>query len=290
MKSRDQNNWSGRRGNRALISQPIFFALIVAIILLFIQFFFPRVFPSIFSYFFSPIWSSKNSIVLNLTPTAKLAAENQTLEQELAEEKDIASSSKALLDQNNELKSLLGRSGNIKNLVLANVLRRPPGAGYDYMIVDAGLADKVAVGNYAYSTGSVAIGQVVEVDLHSSKVELYSSPGTNYDVLIGASHIPAVASGQGGGSFSTSLSQESGASVGDEVIMPAVSSSPFGYVSAVISDPARPFEKVLWSEGINPYQSLFLLVETNEASSRSFVGLDSTTSVTSAISATSSKK
>jgi cell shape-determining protein MreC len=207
-----------------------------------------------------------------MTPRAQLINENQNLEQQLALAEITASSSKAIVDQNNELKSLFGRPEGVKNLILANVLRRPPGAGYDYFIVDVGATDGVSVGNSVYSAGSIAVGQIVEVDEHSSKVELYSSSGTNYDVLIGASHIPAVATGQGGGFFSISLSQEAGVSIGDEVIIPAISSLPLGFVNAIISDPAQPFERILFSNGINPYQSFFMLVGTNSLKVMSFVG------------------
>lgn len=286
MKSLGQNNWSTRRGNRTLVPQPIVFVLIVVIILLFIQLLFPRIFTSTFSYFFSSLWSSKNFVVSDMIPRAQLVQENQDLKQQLASDKVTASSSKGIVDQNNELKLLLGRPEGVKNLILANVLRRPPGAGYDYFIVDVGSADGVSVGNSVYSVGSIAVGQIVEVGAYSSKVELYSSPGSSYDVLIGASHIPAVAAGQGGGFFSISLSQESGVSIGDEVIIPSVSSFPFGSVSAAISDPAQPFERILFSNGINPYQSLFMLVGINSLKVMPFVGSALIASTTSATSST----
>jgi cell shape-determining protein MreC len=289
MKSRDQNNFGNRRKGSRIISRPIVFALIVVIILLFIQFLFPHIFTSTFSYFFSPFWSGKNSIVYSMTPRAQLVQENQNLEQQLALSEVTASSSKAIIDQNNELKSLLGRSEGVKNLILANVLRRPPGVGYDYFIVDVGSSDGVSVGNSVYSAGSIAVGQIVEADSHSSKVELYSSPGTNYDVLIGATHIPAVATGQGGGFFSISLSRESGVSIGDEVIIPAISSSHLGFVNAVISDPAQPFERILFESGINPYQLIFMLVEINSLKNKSFVGSTSTSSQSSISPSTSTK-
>jgi cell shape-determining protein MreC len=260
-----------QKSNKA-ISRPIFFATVIVVIILFIQFLFPRIFTSTFSYIILPLWSGKNSAVSYMTPRAQLVQENQNLQQQLALDEAEASSSKAIIDQNNELKSLLGRQEGVKNLILANILRRPPGAGYDYFIVDVGSSDGVSVGDSVYSAGSIAVGQIIEADSHSSKVELYSSIGTNYDVLIGGSHIPAVATGQGGGFFSISISQESGVSIGDVVIVPPISSSPFGSVSAVVSDPAQPFERILFSDGINPYQSLFVLVETNSLKNKSFAG------------------
>jgi cell shape-determining protein MreC len=278
-------------GQNKTISRPIVFAAVITVAILFVQLVFPRVFTSTFSFLFSSLWSGKNAIVSDMTPQEQLIKENQTLQAELALYTDASSSVQSLLDENNQLKSLLSRSNDAKNLVLAGVLRRPPGAGYDYLVVDVGSSDSVVVGNPVYSSGSIAIGQVVEADLHSSKVELYSSSGGNYDVLIGANHIPAVAGGQGGGSFSALIAQESGVSVGDEVIIPTISSSPFGFVSAIISNPAQPFERILFSSSVNPYQLNWLLVGVNSTKVMPFAGsVASTTIPTSTVSATSSKK
>jgi len=260
-------------GQNKIISQPIVFVAVITVVLLIIQLLFPRVFTSTFSLLFSPIWSGKNTIVSVMTPQEQLIKENQT---------NATSSLQALIDENNQLKSLLNRPNGAKNLILASVLRRPPGAGYDYLVVDVGSSLAVAVGNPVYSSDSIAIGQVVEADPHSSKVELYSSSGENYDVLIGTNHIPAVASGQGGVSFSVSIAQESGVSVGDKVIIPTISSSPFGFVSAVISNPAQPFERILFSSSVNPYQLNWLLVGVNSTKTMPFAGSASTTATTTA--------
>ena len=283
MKSPGQNKFSNRRRNSRIVSPTIVFVAVVSLIILVMQFFFPRIFTLTFSYIFSPIWSDGNSAVSLMTPRSELVKENQDLKQQLALYNAEASSSKAVFLENDELKAMLGRSAKIQNLVLAYVIRRPPGAGYDYMIIDVGKSENVSVGNLVYSDGSVSIGQVREADLHTAKVELYSSPGTEYDALIGANHIPVEAVGQGGGFFSASLSREAGVVNGDEVIIPAISSTPLGYVRAVISDPVQPFEKILFYNGINPYQLEMVLVETNSTSTKPFTGnlLASTSPATS---------
>lgn len=277
MKSPDRNNFSdgfgGRRKN-GIASRPIIVALVATAVLLIVQFAFPSFFPSFFSYFFSPVWSGGDAVSSDLTPRAQLVKENQALEQEVASYEAQASSSKALADENAELKSLLGRPAGAQDLTLANVIKRPPGAGYDYLVVDIGAADGVSAGDEVYSDGIVPIGQIVEADPHTSKVELYSSAGTTYDVLIGADHVPAQAMGQGGGSFSASVSRDAGVAVGDEVIAPAISSSPLGAVSSVISDPAQPFARILFDASVNPYESRFVLVSKSAAGSAGggFVG------------------
>jgi len=273
------------------MTRPMVFALALVCVIVIVQLLFPLFFSYIFSYFFSALWAGKNAALSGLTPRAELVQENQSLQQQVAFDEIAASSSKGLIDQNEELQSLLGRPSGAKGLVLGNVLRRPPGAGYDDLIVDVGSSNGVSAGSFVYSVGSTPIGQVVEAGAHSSKVELYSSPGTDYDVLIGANHTPGTATGQGGGFFSMSLSRESGVTIGDEVIIPAISSMPFSTVSAVISDPAQPFEKIEFEDSINPYQSLFMLIETSTRSQRSFVGsllASSSTSTAASLSAASS--
>src|ERR1035437_6153524 len=118
MKSLGRNNFNIRCGNRAIVWRPIVFALIVVIIILFVQFLFPRIFASTFSYFFSSLWSGKNSVVSDMTPRAQLVQENKDLAQQLALYREEASSSKALIDENNELKSLLGRPVDLEETLI----------------------------------------------------------------------------------------------------------------------------------------------------------------------------
>ncbi|MDE2188638.1 MAG: hypothetical protein KGJ35_02840, partial [Patescibacteria group bacterium] len=113
---------------------------------------------------------------------------------------------------------------------------------------------------------------------HTSKIELYSSSGNSYDVLIGPNHVPAIATGQGGGSFSASVSREAGINVGDEVTLSSVPNNQFAIVSAVIANPAEPFEKVFFAEPINPYELSLVLINMGSRSLES-LGQVSTTSI-----------
>src|SRR5665213_2225188 len=207
MKSRDRNSFGTRQRGDRVIGRGTAIAAAVVIVLVAVQFFAPNAFASFFSYFFRPIWSGTAAISTDLTPKEQLVQENAALRQQLDLYEGQASSSKALSDQNVELKLLLGRAGGTTDLILADVLRRPPGAGYDYLVLDRGAVDAVSVGDPIYASAEDAIGQIVEVDAHTSKAELYSSSGTSYDILIGANHIPAVAVGQGGGSFAATVSR-----------------------------------------------------------------------------------
>jgi cell shape-determining protein MreC len=264
MKSRGRNN--------GIVRGPVAWAAVLALVLLFLQIAFPRALASVFSYFFSPLWSAGTAAGSDLTPRTQLIAEIQALQQQADLYEDEASSSKALADENAELKALMGRSDGAKSLLLASVLKTPPGAGYDYLILDVGSVDGVSSGDKVYAAGNISIGQIVEADPHTAKAELYSSPGASYDVLIGQEHIPATAIGQGGGSFSASVSREAGVAEGDEVIVPGISSSVFGDVASVISDPAQPFARVLFEEPIDPYQLRFVLVDTGPATG-GFLGM-----------------
>lgn len=283
MKSRGQNNFGSDRRRDRVASRPVVFAAVIVAVLVLIQFAFPNAFSSVFSYFFSSAWSGDKALSSDLTPKQQLMQENAALQQQLELYQGEASSSKAVADENAELRSLLGRPAGTQDLILASVLKRPPGAGYDYLILDAGTADGVAVGDPIYLSDDIALGQIVEADPHTSKAELYSSPGTSYDVLIGADHIPATAVGQGGGSFAATVSREAGVLAGDEVVIPGIqfssSAASFGSVEAVISDPAQPFAKILFAAPVNPYGLDFVLVGTGPGRPRPFAG--TTTSATS---------
>jgi cell shape-determining protein MreC len=295
MKSHDRNSFfKSSRKSRSIVSQPILYATgIVAVILLF-QIFAPNMLAGFFGRIFLPFWSESSSLSSGAKSVDLLTQENQMLTEQLAAYSADASSSIALANENDELKSLMYRPGATANLLLASVVKGPPGAGYDFLILDVGTADGVIAGDPVYTAGNMIIGQVIESQSHTSKAELYSSPGTSYNVLIGPNHIPATATGQGGGYFSASISREAGVNEGDQVIIPDIRSSSFGAVSAVISDPAQPFAQIMFGNPVNIYELRWVGVATSTISAKPFLGtkIASTTAATttSAAAGTASKK
>jgi cell shape-determining protein MreC len=150
--------------------------------------------------------------------------------------------------------------------MLAAVLVRPPLTGYDELIVDAGADQGVVAGAKVYAPGNILIGTTTDVLGQTSKVTLLSSPGLTYPVLIGANHMPATAVGRGGGQYEAQVPQATKIAQGDSILDASLSDEAFGTVTAVISNPADPFETVLFSPEINVYQLRWVLIDQNNQS------------------------
>jgi len=104
-------------------------AIAVIAILVLLRLIVPHTFAGFFSVIFSPLWRLENAIVRTISP------EHQII---FASDSAFSSSTVAeLLQENNDLKDLLGRP-NTQNAIVSVVLSKPPFSAYDTLIVDAG--------------------------------------------------------------------------------------------------------------------------------------------------------
>jgi cell shape-determining protein MreC len=144
--------------------------------------------------------------------------------------------------------------------MLAAVLKHPPLVPFDELIIDIGSEDGVAVGNKVYAVGNVIIGRVVDVLGNTSKVSLLSSPGESFSSIVGAGKISGTAFGRGGGQYEISLPRDTVVSIGDVVSVPSIDHQIVGIVSAIIKDPAEPFQKVIFIPPMNIYDARWVFV------------------------------
>ena len=201
----------------------------------------------------SPILYVKNSATTSVENAFSLLflqdtlkAENDLLRESMARMALTLESAKLLAQENKELKEILGRESAEKSIV-AGVMLRPPQTLYDTLLVDAGSAHGVAVGDLVLSSGA-AIGLVYSVEKETSLVELFSSADTEIPVLIHAQNgttTAATAKGRGGGNFIVKLPRDLAVSLGDFVTTPGIDGHIIGVVGAVKADVADAFETVL---------------------------------------------
>ena len=105
---------------------------------------------------------------------------------------------------------------SISTQVTARVLTRPPRTHYDTLIVGVGSATGITVHDLAVWNG-VLLGEVISVTGSSATVELYSTPGSEHDVMLGTPSAVAIARGLGGGAFEVLIPQGVAVSAGDVV-------------------------------------------------------------------------
>lgn len=195
------------------------------------------------------VFVSKNSI----------ETENQKLKNQLAEVQVAVDRDKLLVQENSELKELLGRHSKSSS-ILATVLSKPPMSFYDTLVVDVGSSDHVAVGDIALALGFVPIGTVSTVYLHTSTVRLFSSSGQKIEVRIGK-NTQTFAEAQSGGNFLIKLPKGTAIAEGDPISAPGIGAEIFGHVDSIETNENDPFVYVRFSLPINMSELHFLQID-----------------------------
>ena len=236
------------------VPMPLKILMVMIVILVLFYLVFPRAFPTFFTTLIKPFWTAEQGIRYGDTSI-------EELRKILAASETNTAQNNALMQENADLKSLLGRSSLTRPL-LATVLKRPPFSAYDTLILDVGKELKVEPGNRVYALGNIPIGEIAEVIDGTSKVRLYSSAGEKFQILIGPTHIEATATGRGGGYFEVSLPRDTKIKVGDNALISSLGNSFVGTVEGTASEPSEPFSKILFRQPVNIYEMRWVLVDT----------------------------
>ena len=247
----------------------------------------PHFLPAIFTTIARPFWRMEFSATNgSLRSPEYLLSQNEDLKRQLADMTIRSQTTQSISNENSELKSLLNRPVSAtatatstasstkvvalltpSKYILAAVLRRPPVAAYDELIIDLGQNDGALTGNLVYAPGNVLVGTVSDTLGQTSKVVLFSSPGMTYEVLINNAAtnkaVPATAHGLGGGQFSVQVPRDVISNIGDTVTVSSINNKTIGVVGGVITDPAKPFETILFTSLANIYDLRWVLVDTN---------------------------
>src|ERR1035437_5003518 len=130
-----------------------------------------------------------------------LLSQNDNLKQELNQMQSQVANYNSVLDENNQMKEIMGRKNEKTLMILAGILSRPNGSVYDTLIVDAGLNQGVVEGDMVFAYGNVPIGRVALVYTDSSNIVLFSNPGEKTEVMITGDNTSMQLVGRGGGNF-----------------------------------------------------------------------------------------
>ena len=233
---------------RNRLGLPFKVVIIVIALLVILRFILPNLLNNILMTFVRPVWIIGRDSSVNI-PMLLPETQNAIIAE--------------LKKENSELKAMFNRTSNT-DLVLGYILKKPPYTVYDSYIIDIGSQHGVSVGDKVYVSGDILVGDIQEVSNNSSKVRLFSSYGTKFDILISDKNVEAIATGGGGGSFLTVVPRDLKIKEGDIITVPDISNSVFGRVGKVIVDPARAFSTVIFSQSINLYEQKWVLVSINK--------------------------
>lgn len=219
------------------------------------------------------IWRAQasNLFWLAVAPLASLrnsfdATESAQLRAELASTTAALADRNALYQENLLLKSKFGRDAGAHTL-LAAVLMHPPGTPYDTLIIDVGAQEGITQGALVSAGGSSSIGTVSDVYSSTSRVTLFSSPGSTYNALLllsgqAGTGIPIVLSGEGAGSMVAQVPSATPVRVGDTVVVPGIVTAFAGTVSHVEKPAGDSFETLYIHLPIDLFSLQFVEVRT----------------------------
>lgn len=260
-----------KRARRTLhTSYTAIFLVAVLIVLILVQVFVPGFLSRIARQAAAPVWNSENRLTAGIGSLFEamrskqgLVEENRALEERVRVYDAQAAYIEALEEENKELKALLNQS-RFDSLLLAPILRRPPATPYDTLIVDVGASGEARVGNRVTIGGSFVVGKLAAVEGSVGTVQLFSTPGVETDVLIGATSTSAVAIGQGSGNFLIRLPRELAVSVGDPVFLPSISPLILGEVREIEADTSDPFSTIRFTSPLSLQGMRFVEIVTDD--------------------------
>ena len=232
-----------------------------------------------------PLWSERNSVstVFNvfaesLKGNKKLAEDNMKLRSELEAGSFFSLQNRMLMDENHALRILLGKS-RFSSLVLAPVLRTPPGTFYDTILIDVGNEAEIVEGNRVVVNGSIVIGTISKVSGRVGTVVLFSTEGIETEVLIGTSTARVVAVGRGGGNFVAEVPRDLALNNEDLITLPGSPTLLFAVVEKIESNPADPFQSIFFQNPVNVSTLSFVQVLTNNEEGPKELQIDTETEV-----------
>jgi cell shape-determining protein MreC len=194
---------------------------------------------------------SKNSLYL----------QNQKLQVDLSFDEARMNNYDSVVAENVGLKEILGRKNEKVPMTLATILSKPNQSVYDTLIIDAGTAEGIKIGNIVFALGDVPIGRVAEIYSNSSKVVLFSNAGEKTQVVVSGKDIFLEVVGRGGGNFETIMPKDFTLQKGDQVVLPGINPYVLAITETIISDSRDPFTKALLSSPVNVQELKFVEVE-----------------------------
>lgn len=208
------------------------------------------------------IWYKQNIVIIKNKKfleeeNSRLKERNFQLESELL-------SCKNLKQENEQIKSLLGRIDK-RNFILTGVISRPPQSPYDILIIDIGSNNGVEKGMPVSAYSDILLGYIADVFPESSKVKLLSFSRDEINVMVQSAEsgeqISAIAIGKGGGNLEIRLPNSIKIKPGDRIVTTGVFSYVAGVAEKIESEPTEQFQKILFRLPLNIQELRFVTVE-----------------------------
>ncbi len=195
-------------------------------------------------------FSSKRALILKINE----------LENEIASNYEASLESALLREENEALKAEFGRLPAAKG-TLARVLTAPNRSFYDTMIIDAGSAAGIAMGQIAYAFESIAIGTVASVEENRATVQLFSAPNRETAGTAEGSDVSITLIGRGAGEYEVRMPRDLHFEIGETVSLQSVHMAMLARIEKIATDPRDPFQRLLAKAPVNLAALKFVVVK-----------------------------
>lgn len=155
-----------------------------------------------------------------------------------------------LQSENAALKAELGRDVGQKG-ILANVLTLPNRSFYDTILIDAGSAQGINVGQTAYAFNSVALGVIAKADVNTATIALFSAPGRQTSGSAVGSDVAVTLIGRGSGEYEVRLPRDVPFTEGSMIAQQSTTPASLAEIEKIITDPRDPFQRLLAKVPVN---------------------------------------
>lgn len=145
--------------------------------------------------------------------------------------------------ENEELRAVLGRKEDRTKLLYARVVGHSSSRIDDFLVVDTGEHEGVKKDMpVLVAEGTIQIGTIMEVALHTSVVRLLSHVGEKISVSLPESHVSSVATGQGGGVLEIQVPASIPVREGEPLFSIGPPDYMLGYIEQIEKSDAGPFQ------------------------------------------------
>jgi len=218
----------------------------------------------------TPLWVARDNVagsfdgtVTSLESKRSLLQKNQQLEEELAALRREQHMAQILTQENERLRTLLGRVEDDAHLIPVSILNNAAFSPYDTFVIDLGVDDGVRPDMLVLSPEGTALGSVTKVLSSTSIVTRFSAPSQTFDAVLQASTTQHISlSGLGSGTMRASLPRDVEVREGDTVVLPSFTVAPIGLVKKIVAAPEDAYKILFIESPINIYQLRFVLLDT----------------------------
>lgn len=163
---------------------------------------------------------------------ATLAAQNQSLSEELMQYGERAAAYAVFQEENAQLRDIVHLARGTPGIT-APVVSSMRSSPYGTFLIGAGEADGVARGNIVLTSGGFVVGKITDTSSHTALVSEVLAPNASIDTIVSGSAI--VVEGKGGGNGHGSVPRGVAIAVGQAVTVPSYGGRALGIVGEVAS-------------------------------------------------------